>query len=73
MQLSKINSKKKLTVDSKIIHEFLITILGALPILRLNGQTFYQTNAIIEWSAAKANMILDCPILRMKVRFYNRV
>ena len=56
-------------VEWKVFHNFLTTNLGALPILRLNGQTFYQTNAIIEWSAAKADMILDCPILRMKVCF----
>ena len=42
--------------------------LGALPILRVNGQTFYQTNAIIEWAAAKANMVFECPVMRMKVK-----
>ena len=43
--------------------------LGSLPILKLNGQVFYQTEAIIEWAASKAGIISDCPVRRMKVSY----
>ena len=43
--------------------------LGSLPILRLNGQIFYQTEAIIEWATNKAGLRFSCPEKRMKVIF----
>ena len=42
--------------------------LGAVPVLKLNDQIFYQTEAIIEWASAKAGIQSDDPIERMQVK-----
>ena len=47
--------------------EFEKEALGSLPVLRLNGQIFYQTEAIIDWAADKAGLRSSCPVVRMKV------
>jgi len=46
--------------------EFEREALGALPLLKLNGQTFCQTDAITEWAADKAGVISDDPVQRLK-------
>ena len=41
--------------------------LGSVPVLKLNGQVFCQTDAIIDWAAAKAGLYSSDPVRRMKV------
>ena len=41
--------------------------LGSVPVLKLNGQVFCQTEAIIDWAAVKAGLYSSDPVRRMKV------
>ena len=66
--LSKKGDYEKEALGSNIKIRRFFQNLGSLPILRLNGQTYYQTEAIIEWATAKAGLTFDCPVMRMKVR-----
>ena len=39
-----------------------------MPVLKLDGQIFYQTEAIVEWAASKAGVQTDDPVERMQVK-----
>ena len=58
------------TIDAWQSHkpEWSEIALGQVPILKVNGVVYSQTNAICEFLAAKAGVTVKDPVLRMKVR-----
>ena len=43
--------------------------LGSVPVLKINGQFFCQSEAIADWAADKAGLRSEDPVRRMQVHF----